>query len=74
MAPSQSACQRQQQATQSSLERMAVVYGFPVEAAAPCQPAYKPNYQNPDAALEGILGGMASAEAPSTSTIDSVSH
>ena len=58
MASSQSARQRQQQATQSALERMAVAYGLPVEAAAPLQPAYTPNYQNPDAvtaALEGIL-------------------
>ena len=30
---------------------------------------YTPNYQNPDAALEGILGGAASAETPSTSTV-----
>ena len=67
MAPSQ-AHQRQQQATQSALERMAVAYGLPVEAAAPRQPAYTPNYQNPDAvtaALEGILGGTASAVTPS---------
>jgi hypothetical protein len=67
MAPSQ-ARQRQQQATQSALERMAVAYGLPVEAAAPRQPAYTPNYQNPDAvtaALEGILGGTASAATPS---------
>jgi hypothetical protein len=51
---------------------MAVAYGLPVEAAAPCQPAYTPNYQNLDAvaaALEGILGGAASAETPSTSTV-----
>jgi hypothetical protein len=51
---------------------MAVAYGLPVEAAAPRQPAYTPNYQNPDAvtaALEGILGGTASAETPSTSTV-----
>jgi hypothetical protein len=37
---------------------MAVAYGIPVEAAAPLQPAYMPNYQNPDAVtatLEGIL-------------------
>jgi hypothetical protein len=34
--------------------------------------AYTPNYQNPDAALEGILGGTASAETPSTSTVTAV--
>ena len=51
---------------------MAVAYGLPVEAAAPRQPAYTQNYQNPDAvtaALEGILGETASAETPSTSTV-----
>ena len=49
-----------------------MAYGLPVEAAAPRQPVYMPNYQNPDAvtaALEGILGGTASAETPSTSTV-----
>ena len=51
---------------------MTVAYGLPVEAAAPRQQAYKPNYQNPDAvtaALEGLLGGTASAETPSTTTV-----
>jgi hypothetical protein len=50
---------------------MAMAEGLPVEAAAPRQPAYVPNYQNVSAvtaALEGMLGGTACAATPSTST------
>ena len=53
------------------LERMAVADGLQVEAAAPHQPAYRPNYKNLDAVtavLEGMLGGTADASTSTNTT------